>query len=103
MGSCGLLHLHFSFNLLSGAVFEAKHPVTFSPSPPHVTLIPLRPLRGLAESPIIRSEMNPGFERERERITDTRYGNGNQTKENELAWMGIEPMVFTLALRRSNH
>ena len=34
MGSCGLLHLHFSFNLLSGAVFEAKHPVTFEPEPP---------------------------------------------------------------------
>ena len=42
-------------------------------------------------------------ERERERITDTRYGSENQTKKNELAWMGIELMAFGLALRRSNH
>ena len=37
----------------------------------------------------------------RERITDTCYGSENQTKKNELAWMGIEPMAFGLALRRS--
>ena len=42
-------------------------------------------------------------ERERERITDTRYGSENQTKKNELARTGIEPMAFGLALRRSNH
>ena len=30
-------------------------------------------------------------------------GSENQTKKNELAWMGIEPMAFGLALRSSNH
>ena len=34
MCSCGLIHLHFSLNLLSGAVFDAQHPVTFEPEPP---------------------------------------------------------------------
>ena len=35
----------------------------------------------------------------RERITDTRLGSGNQTKKNELARMGIEPMTLD---KRSN-
>ena len=31
---------------------------------------------------------------ENERTTDTRYGSENQTKKNELARTGIEPIAF---------
>ena len=40
------------------------------------------------------------FERENRRHP---RGSENQTEKNELAQMGIEPMAFELALRRSNH
>ena len=40
------------------------------------------------------------FERENRK---QQWGSENQTETNELAQMGMEPMAFGLALRRSNH
>ena len=37
----------------------------------------------------------------REKMTDTHYGSENETKKNGLAWMGIEPTAFGLALQLS--
>ena len=45
------------------------------------------------------------YNRKDNEIENRRHPRGSeyQTKENELAQMGIEPMAFGLALRRSNH